>query len=34
LGQPIKPGQTHPKTQKKEVVSGNWVGMVSKNGNP
>jgi len=34
LGQPIKPGQTHPKNPKKWVVLGNWVGMVSENGKP
>jgi len=35
LGQPRKPGQTHPKKpQKKWVGFGNWAGMVSKNGKP
>ena len=34
LGQPKKPGQTHPKNPKKCVGLGNWVGMVSKKGNP
>jgi len=32
LGQPRKPGQTHPKNSKKWVGLGNWVDMVSKNG--
>jgi len=30
VGQPRKPGQTHPKNPKKWVGLGNWVGMVSK----
>jgi len=34
LGQPNKPGQTHPKNPKKWVGLGNWVGMVLKNGKP
>ncbi|KEH42216.1 hypothetical protein MTR_1g064225 [Medicago truncatula] len=34
LGQPRKPGQTHPENPKKWVGLDNWVGVVSKMENP